>query len=241
MSPFTLVWLENVMSQLRSQLTFLLKGIVSPFGVLGIFERLSSPIVRNMLSSTTLSSVKNAMWYSHFKWVFPQKLQYGGRLSDKLTVSKLPDMSPNHFYDCVTGQPMIDAIALINDATPMVQKKSYLSGSALLLFQQTINVNHDNNLSQYRNFVAALIKKFEPKYVQTLLVMPSGVEATMSSASKYSLQVANSHRMTTRSPQISCLPATQQDVPDVVLYQVDADTSSYSCSALGYRKIKHRR
>jgi hypothetical protein len=183
------------------------------------------------------------MWYSHFKWVFPQKLQYGGRLSDKLTVSKLPDMSPNHFYDCVTGQPMIDAVALINDATPMVHEKSYPSGSALLLFQQTINVNRVNNLSQYHLFVAALIKKFEPKYVQTLLVKPSGVEATMSSASKYSLQVASSHHMTTTtlSPQISCLPATQQDVPDVVLYQVDADASSYSCSALGYRKIKHRK
>jgi hypothetical protein len=131
--------------------------------------------------------------------------------------SSIPTLLENVVYACAKGQEWIDGFCFLKDARASVNNVDVAtSASALLLLHMTISSSHGNNSTTHRSYVKKLVKKYNPTYVQTVLVMPDGIFPTKDLVSRYK-PFQNTH-------------ATQGPIPPVVLYQVTSKTAPLTAS-----------
>jgi hypothetical protein len=236
MSPFILMWLENVSSELYSGLIETLRKTISFSGTTGLFETCYSSQASTKLFSTPLQTYSNG-WSGtgDFVWksgeIFPE-VNRGAPLQSKFNhnTGTLPYLRPNHYYDCANGQKWIDGIAVLHEVTPILNNVRGKRGCAILLFQHTINEDHDNDTASYKLLVDALLKKFKANYYQTILVMPCGQMPGSGMFDRYTLSSHSSRLLPARDVKKSAkslIAHKQAGVPDVTLCQLNVRDMTY--------------
>jgi hypothetical protein len=232
MSPFIMMWLENVKSELYSGLIETLRKTISFAGIGGLFETCYSSQAFTKLFSTPLQTYSNG-WSNtgNFMWksnkIFPKVIR-GVPLQSKFDQTAQLSLCHNYYYNCAEGQKWIDGIAVLDNVVPTSKDDcgedvAGTLGRAILLFQHTVNVDHGNDTPSYKLLVDALLKKFKADYYQTVFVMPRGKTPSYTMFDRYTLSSRSSIALPPRPSKkhaLSLVSHKQEGVPDVALCQL---------------------